>query len=153
MQFISHRSLGWAVLVSELGHVFCCVLPTLFTILSFGANVGLIGEAPGFLTVLHEQIHHYEIPIILFSGGMVAVGWVIYIVGLHFVAGHRDCGGFACEKGAVRNRIILIVASFLFAVNVFIFAFVHKNIFNISAFDTSSTEVHLHHEEENQETH
>jgi hypothetical protein len=153
MSLVSHRGFGWAVLVSELGHVFCCVLPTLFTIFSFAANIGLVGEAPGLLMALHEQMHHYEIPIIVFSGGMVGLGWGVFLLAKKFAAKGENCSSVACGNHQCHNRNILIIASLLFAVNVIIFAFVHKNILSLAVFTPNSAHVHESYEGKAHETH
>ncbi|MBL8637212.1 MAG: hypothetical protein JNN09_01790 [Alphaproteobacteria bacterium] len=153
MSLVSHRGFGWAVLLSELGHVFCCVLPTLFTILSFAANIGLVGKAPGALLSLHEKMHHYEIPIIIFSGGMVGLGWGVFVLAKKFAARGGDCSNAACGKEQCHNRNILIIATLLFVVNVLIFAFVHKNIFSLSVFTPNSAYVHEDHKGHAHETH
>ena len=134
MALFSRRGLGWAVLASELGHVFCCILPTFFSLFSFAANIGLIGGAPGFLAVVHEIIHRYELPVILFSGFMVGVGWLVYWGSRRL----RVCGDAMCAKGARHNRLILVIATGLFTVNVFIFAVVHKNVFGLPFFMEAS---------------
>lgn len=153
MSLVSHRSFGWAVLVSELGHVFCCVLPTVFTILSFAANIGLVGEAPGFLMALHEQMHHYEIPIIVFSGGMVAMGWGVFWLARKLAPQAENCSNAGCCKQQCHNRNILIIASLLFVMNVAIFAFVHKNIFNLAVFTPNFAHGHEDHEGHVHENH
>ncbi len=128
------RHFGLAVLVSELGHVFCCVLPTVFTVLSFAANIGLIGMAPAWMMALHERIHHYEVPIIVFSGVILVLGWVA-----HHLSGKVDChdtgcGHPPCDPYKERNKNILLIATGLFIINFMIYAVVHKNVFNIEMF-------------------
>jgi len=60
------KHIGWAVLLSELSHVFCCVIPTLVTVLSAFANVGLLVVSPdGMLMNIHNAMHEYEIPVIV----------------------------------------------------------------------------------------
>ncbi len=153
MSFVSYRSFGWAVLVSELGHVFCCVLPTLFTILSFAANIGLIRESPEFLVYLHEKMHHYEVPIIIFSGAMVGMGWGVFLLAKKFATKGESCPNAVCRKEQCHNRNILIIASLLFFLNMLIFVFVHKNILALSVFTPNSTYGHKGHEQYTHETH
>lgn len=155
MSLLSHRGFGWAVLLSELSHVFCCVLPTLFTLFSFAANVGLVGEAPGFLMRLHEQMHHYEIPLIVFSGGMVAIGWAVFLLGRNFIleGEGQNCSETACRKQKCHNYNILVLATLLFVLNVGIFAFVHKNVLNLSAFTPRSPRAYEDRGERLHETH
>ena len=128
------RHFGWAVLVSELGHVFCCVLPTIFTVLSFAANIGLIGMSPGWMLELHAQIHSYEVPIIIFSGSILVIGWVADSLSHKVDCHDTGCGHSACDKEKSRNHKIMIIASCLFAINLFIYIVVHKNVFHLDAF-------------------
>jgi len=136
------KNFGWAVLLSELSHVFCCVLPTLVTVMGVLANAGLMSAAPGFLTELHETIHHYEIPLIIFSGVMVVLGW-----GIHLASSDVDCHNTGCEHPPCtpkkrNNSRILVIATILFAVNLFIYGGIHQNIFHLEIFETSGTHVH-----------
>lgn len=137
-----HRHLSIAVLLSEFSHVFCCVLPTLFTVLSFAANLGLIAVMPGFLLEIHNRIHEYELVIIAVSGLMLVVGWAA-----HFISNKVDCHDDGCchppcapQKGM--NVKILTIASLLFVINFSIYAFIHKNIFHLAAFERGPEHVH-----------
>lgn len=126
------RHFGLAVLVSELGHVFCCVLPTIFTALSFAANIGLIAVAPSWMMELHEEIHHYEVPIIVFSAIILFMGWGAYILGNKLDCQHGGCGHAPCDPHKARNRLILSIATGLFILNLAVYGVIHKNIFNFS---------------------
>ena len=142
------RHLGWAVLVSELGHVFCCVLPTVFTVLSFAANIGLIGMAPSWLMALHEHIHHYELPIIAFSGAVLVLGWAALLYSGHVDCHDTGCGHTPCHAGKDKNKIIMIIATVLFTTNFFIYAVIHKNVFHIAAFEHAVEDHDHEHPEE-----
>ena len=139
------RHFGWAVLVSELGHVFCCVLPTIFTVMSFAANIGLIGMAPSWLMAIHEKIHYYEVPIIVFSGLILILGWAALYMSRKVDCHDTGCGHPPCDGGKRENGKIMIVATILFSLNLFIYAFVHKNILHLDIFNT----VHVSQHEEN----
>lgn len=92
-----YKHVGWAVLVSELSHVFCCVIPTLVTVLSAFANIGLVVVAPdGILMRIHEALHEYEIPVIVFSGVMVVVGWVAHLASRTVDCHDTGCGHPPC---------------------------------------------------------
>ena len=94
------RHFGWAVLVSELGHVFCCVLPTIFTVLSFAANLGLVSMAPSWMLAIHERIHHYEVPIIVFSGVILLIGWAGVYLSRKVDCHDTGCGHPPCDSGS-----------------------------------------------------
>lgn len=138
------RHLGLAVLMSELGHVFCCVLPTLFTVLSFAANIGLIGMAPSWMLEIHEKIHHYEMEIILFSGIVLVLGWIALYLTRKVDCHDTGCGHPPCDTSKSRNCKIMIVATILFTTNLLIYAVIHKNIFHLDVFSFAHT---AHHEE------
>ena len=126
------RHFGLAVLMSELGHVFCCVLPTIFTAFSFAANIGLIAVAPAWMMELHEDIHHYEVPIIIFSAAILLLGWGAYVLGNKLDCHHNGCGHAPCDPHKARNRLILSIATGLFIVNLGVYGVIHKNIFNLN---------------------
>jgi hypothetical protein len=133
-----HRHLSIAVLLSEFSHVFCCVLPTVFTVLSFAVNLGLITVMPGFLLDLHKHIHEYEAPIIVVSGGMLILGWACH-AGSRRVDCHDDgCGHPPCDPQKNTNARILTIATILFVMNLSIYFFIHKNILELSAFTSQN---------------
>ena len=139
-----HRHLSLAVLLSEFSHVFCCILPTLFTVLSFAANLGLITTTPGFLLDIHEHIHEYEVPIIIVSGVMLALGWAAHVYSRKVDCHDDGCCHPPCAPQKSMNAKILIVASVLFVMNISIYFFVHRNILDLPVFATPTAEHHEH---------
>ncbi len=143
------RHVGWAVIASELSHVFCCVIPTLVTILSVFANLGLFIMYPdGFLINIHNAMHRYEIPIIIFSGIMVALGWVAYIMSRRVDCRDTGCGHPPCTPQKSNNSRILVIASLLFALNIIIYFGVHRNILHLDVFRPQGLERHIRHAHE-----
>ncbi len=125
------KSLSLAIIASEASHIFCCVLPTLFSVLTLAAGLGLIAAVPAGLTVLHDALHHWEIPMIVLSGVFVVLGWVI-----HYVAERVDCHNTGCvhEPCAPKKRkagTVLKIATALFAVNVTVFLVFHYGMENL----------------------
>lgn len=141
---ILRRHFGLAVLMSELGHVFCCVLPTIFTVLSFAANIGLVGMAPSWMLEIHEMIHHYEVSIIIFSGVVLIIGWAALYMSRKVDCHDTGCGHPPCDTGKVENGKIMIIATILFVINFLIYTVVHKNLFHIEMFSPA----HVAHSEE-----
>lgn len=129
-----HRHLSIAVLLSEFSHVFCCVLPTVFTVLSFAANLGMITVLPGFILDWHEHLHAYEVPIIVVSGLMLLVGWLAHLSSRQVDCHDHGCAHPPCDTRKTTNSKILVVASILFAMNLLIYAFVHKNVLHLAYF-------------------
>jgi len=145
-----HRHLSIAVLLSEFSHVFCCVLPTLFTVMSFAVNLGLITVMPGFLLEIHERIHHYEVAIIVGSGLMLALGWGAHLSSRKVDCHDDGCCHPPCTPQKSMNAKILFAASVLFVMNLGIYTFIHKNILHIPAFEPQVTaDSHGHDEHEN----
>jgi hypothetical protein len=125
------KAIFWSVLISETGHIFCCVIPLLISALSIMSGLGLISILPHGLLALHEFMHDYEIPLIIFSAFSLALGWI-----LHFVSKRLDCHDTGCHHGSCapqkdKTQIILWVASLLFIINVTIFATLHLDTVHI----------------------
>ncbi len=147
-----NRNLSIAVLLSEFSHVFCCILPTVFTVLSFAANLGLIATVPGVLLDLHEHIHEYEVLIIAVSGLMLVLGWAAHLYSRKVDCHDTGCGHPPCTPQKNTNARILIVASALFVVNLSIYLFVHKNVLDLAVFSEGVEAVH-HHEDDHGHSH
>ncbi len=129
-----HRHLSIAVLISEFSHVFCCVLPTIVTLMSFAVHLGLLAVMPGFMVDLHEQIHGHETLIIAFSGLILVLGWGVHLGSNKVDCHHHGCDHPPCEPKKSTNVRILQLASVLFVVNVCIYLFVHQNILDLAVF-------------------
>lgn len=139
------KSLFWALILSETSHVFCCVLPTVFTVLSLMAGLGLM-SMPAFMVTFHEAIHAWEVPIIMFSGAVVALGWGLHWYSLRIDCHDTGCAHPPCTPVKRRSSVVMKVATALFVANVLIYAIVHRGM-EISpemAVESSSHEGHAH---------
>lgn len=119
------RNVILLVIASEISHLFCCVLPTLAAVLSVAVGVGLL---PVGFTVLHDVIHGYEIPIIIFSAVMLGLGWWAY-----WLARRTDCHALghdehACHRTTDRSKVYLLVGSALFVMNLTIYFALHFSL-------------------------
>ena len=133
------KSIFWAILVTETSHLFCCVLPTVFSLVSFLASAGLVASMPTGLQVFHDMIHRWEIPLIIFSGFTIALGWAI-----DMMARRVDCHDTGCVHepcGTRKNKAhkVLIIATALFCFNVIIYLVFHQGFGPVAA------EMHHHH--------
>lgn len=122
------KSIIWAVVASEASHIFCCVLPTLFSLMGLLAGAGLIVAMPGPLVALHDILHDWEVLMVLGSGVILLVGW-----GLHILAARMDCHDTGCRHEPCtpnKNRagFVLKIATLLFMVNVLVFLVVHRGM-------------------------
>ena len=127
-----HKIVFWGILATEISHIFCCVLPMLFSLAGLLTTLGLVVVMPDWLDHLHHVMHEWEIPAIALAGIMVALGW-----GLHFYSYKEDCHDHGCHHKPCTPRKkaaakILIFASFLFVVNMLIFLFFHDGISRLS---------------------
>lgn len=122
------KAIMWAVIMSESTHIFCCVLPTVFSILSLLAGAGMISAMPGFMVDFHEVMHGYEVPMIVVSGLILAFGW-----GFHWYSEKIDChdtgcGHGPCEPKKNKTHVLLLLASILFLVNVTVYIVFHRGV-------------------------
>lgn len=123
------KSLTWALIVSETSHVLCCVLPTVFSLLSLLAGMGMV-VMPGFMVEMHDFIHHWELPIIGFSGIVLLMGWAVYWYGEKVQCRHdAGCGHESCAPKKGKTHLILVAATVLFTFNLAIYLFVHRSDF------------------------
>jgi ABC-type Fe3+ transport system permease subunit len=118
----------WAVLISETSHIFCCVLPIVFSILSLLTGAGFLSAMPPGLVWFHDLMHRYELPMILISGVILGLGWLIL-----WQAKRNDCHSHGCVHepcGPKKNlsRLILIFATVLFVVNVSVYTLFHSSV-------------------------
>ncbi len=133
---------SWVVIASEVSHVFCCVLPSLFSVLTLLVGMGLIGVMPFGFDKFHNVMHSYEIPLMLMSGLVVLMGW-----GLHYISQKMDCHDTGCGHGKCTQKKkktvnVLKVATVLFLLNVSIYF-----IFHVGAqqyIESHATAIHEH---------
>lgn len=119
------RNIVWLVVASEISHLFCCVLPTLAAVLSLAVGVGIL---PTAFTQLHDFIHGYEVPVIIFSAVMLGLGWWAYLL-----AKRTDCHALghdehACHKTTDRSKLFLWMGTALFVINLIIFLSLHSTL-------------------------
>jgi len=117
--------MSWAVILSEFSHVFCCVLPTVFSVLSILAGLGMIAVVPGFILHFHTAIHAYEIPIIATSGIITIMAWFIYLNADKVDCHSTGCVHEPCDTRKSRAGTILKIGTVMFIVNLTIFTFLH----------------------------
>lgn len=117
--------LSWAVILSEVSHVFCCVLPTIFSVLTLLAGFGLLSVVPTFILQWHDAIHFYEIPVIATSGIITVLAWAVYFGARDVDCHDTGCGHEPCSPRKTRAGRILKIGTILFIVNLAVFTFLH----------------------------
>ncbi len=135
------KVINYTALATEASHIFCCVLPTIFSLLSLLVGLGVIGAVPPGIDFMHDLIHDWEIPIIIASGLVIFVGWL-----LHDYAQKIDCESMGpdheiCAPRKKSAEKILKIATFLFVVNVSIYFLVHRPMDEHHGHDHSAHEV------------
>lgn len=117
----------WTIMASQATHLFCCVLPTVISLLSLLGGAGLLTLLPPGFPALHETLHAYEVPLLLFSGAALLIGW-----GLHRLSVRLDCHSTGCAHGPCGPKkknasLALKIASLLFFVNIVIYTVFHMS--------------------------
>ena len=120
------KALYTAIIASETSHVFCCVLPTIFSILSLMAGLGLVTAMPVWLQSIHEILHHWELPMILVSGAIVAAGWALDAYARKIDCHNTGCHHGSCQPQKKRAHTILKVATVLFLINTSVYLVFHR---------------------------
>jgi hypothetical protein len=118
----------WALILSESTHVFCCVLPTVFSVLSLFAGLGLIGVMPSFIVDLHALFHAWEVPMLIASGLILALGWWLYRFSRRIDCHDTGCHHGPCNPSKNKVSIILMIATGLFVVNLFVYTVFHRGM-------------------------
>lgn len=143
------RGIFWAVIVSETSHVFCCVLPTIVSLISLISAAGAISSSvPSFLMNVHDMLHAWEVPLIIASGGVLLLGWA-----LHGLSRYLDCRASGCSHGPCAprkhmTRKVLWIATALFIVNAAVYIGIHRYMAPVQAESHSVSagqSAHSHH--------
>ena len=115
------KSFFWAIIASETTHVFCCGLPTLFSVLSLLAGLGVMTAIPTPLVFLHEILHEYERPMIIFAGCILAVGWILDMISARLDCQTTGCHHPPCKPVKRKAHIVLKLATLLFIFNLIVY--------------------------------
>jgi hypothetical protein len=121
------KSLLFAVVLSETSHLFCCILPTIVSLMGLLAGLGMVVALPAGVLELHDFLHKWEIPMIAGSGVILALGWLAVCY-----SDKMDCHSTGCHHGACaprksRAHLVLRIATVLFVFNVLVYAVVHRS--------------------------
>lgn len=136
-------TLFYTILASEAGHVVCCVIPTVLSLLALAASYGVMVSIPGFALSIHEYMHEWEQTIIILSGLLLAFGWALHVLSKKIERDHDCCSQTKCESKKNKAELIMLAASALFVMNVAIYTFVHDDM---SADFSSQKHQHSNHQ-------
>jgi hypothetical protein len=138
---------NWVLIVSETSHIFCCVLPSIFSIISVMIGMGLVGAMPIWMENVHEAMHVWEIPLMVMSGVVVLIGWGLYRLSTRMDCHETGCTHGPCEPKKKNTAVILKIATFLFVVNVMIYVVFHRGADAFGYHDAGTGAVHAAHDD------
>jgi len=121
------RVTSWFVVLSEVSHVFCCVIPSIFSILTILAGMGAMSALPLWMVGAHDAIHGWELTIIITSGVILAFGWLLQIISKRIDCHDTGCVHEPCGKKKKSTTTILKIATALFIINITIYVTVHMH--------------------------
>lgn len=111
------------------------------------AGLGVTVFMPASMVRLHDFLHEWEIPMIVFSGVILLLGWAVTLWSDRMDCHSSGCGHGACAPRKSRAHIILKIATLLFVVNLVVFFAFHRGAFVSEAAITEVSragENHLH---------
>ncbi len=121
------KPMMWAVILSETSHLFCCVLPTIVSLVGLLAGLGVVVALPVRFLELHDFLHQWELPMIAGSGLILALGWAAVRHGDKVDCHSTGCAHGACAPKKNRAHLVLKIATVLFIFNVLVYAVVHRS--------------------------
>lgn len=130
---------SYLALATEVSHVFCCVIPSIFSIMTMLVGLGILGAVPLGMVKFHDLMHGWEIPIIVTSGVILALGWSLHIISERLDCRSSGCEHEPCTPKKKKTSRILKIATLLFVINIAIYTFVHM------PHDATVAETHEHH--------
>ena len=89
----------------------------------------MIASLPGVMIVFHDFMHRWEVPIIVFSGVILLLGWGISWYSDKIDCHDSGCGHAACKPKKNKVHLILVAATVLFSVNLAIYLYAHRSDF------------------------
>lgn len=116
---------SWVVVLSEMSHVFCCVLPSIFSLLTIMVGLGVMGAVPLWMSGTHEVMHAWEVPIMVMSGVILVLGWSLHVISKKMDCHNTGCGHEPCGPKKKNTGRVLRIATFLFAINILVYVSVH----------------------------
>ena len=114
------------IIITEISHIFCCVLPTIFAVFTLLTSIGAVSTIPGFITSLHEIMHDWELPILFTSFAVLVIGWGLQIYSARVNCSDTGCHHEPCDTKKVRTKTILQIATLLLCFNVFVYFTFHN---------------------------
>lgn len=122
------KAIFWAIIVSETSHIFCCVLPVLFSFASLFAGLGMISALPAGYVAFHDFMHRWEVPMIAVSAMILVFGWWLYFHSQKVDCHDTGCHHPPCTPQKDKTNLILKIATALFIFNVAVYLVFHRGM-------------------------
>lgn len=148
MKDATQKRLVWAVILSESTHIFCCVFPTVFSVLSLMAGLGVVATMPAFMVEMHDFLHDWELPMIVGSGIVLALGWAAMVYSNRLdcrTAEASCCAHEPCAPKKNKAHLVLVIASVLFVFNVFVYFAFHRSTWLVDQLGLNPAPIHADH--------
>lgn len=101
---------NWFVIVSACSHFFCCVLPTISSLIGLGAALGYSTASLSYFNWFHAN----EEKVMIFSAIALFIGAVS-----QFISWRIDCHNTGCEHGSCEPKKNYAFKVFIFALILF----------------------------------
>ena len=124
---VSH-ALGWVAFLSVFGHVFCCGLPLVLGIVSLLTGFGMFSVALPMLDHIHALFWDFEVPAMVFSAIMLAIGWGVQIHARTIDCHDTGCVHEPCGGKKRRTATLLWMATVIFAFNLVAFTVFQQHV-------------------------
>ncbi len=104
----------------------------------------MIGVMPLWIDEAHYIMHNYEVPLIVFSAGVLLIGWAIHVVSNKIDCHDTGCGHGPCTPKKKKAGKVLKIATFLFVINLCVYGAIHYSQDEISVAVNQSHDNHNH---------
>lgn len=91
-------------------------------------GAGLIATLPAGWQEFHDFLHNKEVPLIIFSGVMIALGWGVDLYAKRIDCHDTGCCHPPCTPAKGRAHIVLKIATALFICNLIIYLIFHRGM-------------------------
>ncbi len=111
------RTANSAMMASLISHLLCCGLPTIINLLALISGLGTFSAMAPWIGLLHDNLHKFEEVLLLVSALTLGFGFWANRVSSQRNCVTETCHHEPCAPKKQQSRIILIIASILFGIN------------------------------------
>lgn len=135
------RAINWVAIATGVSHLFCCIFPTLFALISLFASLGALATVPNSIVSMHDIMHDWELPMLIASCVILLVGWSLQIYSMRVNCHDTGCQHGPCTPKKIKTQNILKIATLLFCFNALLYFSSHDEEKHI----TETTSTHKEH--------